>query len=140
VAALAAAEGVDLEFRALNLCELRSTLTEAALIAHRPGPKVVTARHLADATDAPSRERLWRACEMMLRGGGRLYVEFLVSRGKDDPFAKDEHLRVLPIRRVVQQLQQRGATIVKRTTNTVSESPEITRGHRIGRVVAEWQR
>ncbi len=139
VAALAADEPVDLEFRAMNLCELRSVLAGSARIAHLPGPKVVLARHIADATDTPSRQRLWRACEMMLRGGGRLYLEFLVTRGKDDPFARKEHLRALPVDLVVGELESRGATVTSRKVRRV-DSPGATVGHRIGRLVVEWQR
>jgi hypothetical protein len=139
VAELAATEDVDLEFRTMNLCELRSVLTESARVAHVPGPKVVTARHVADATDRVGRGYLWRACEMMLRGGGRLYVEILVGRGEDDPFARENHLRTLSVRRVVDELEARGATIVSRTM-TKHESPDVTTGHRTGRLVAEWQR
>jgi hypothetical protein len=139
VAELAATEDVDLEFRTMNLCELRSVLTESARVAQVPGPKVVTARHVADATDRVGRGYLWRACEMMLRGGGRLYVEILVGRGEDDPFARENHLRTLSVRRVVDELEARGATIVSRTM-TKHESPDVTTGHRTGRLVAEWQR
>ncbi len=38
VARLAETEDVDLEFRTMNLCELRSVLTESARVAHLPGP------------------------------------------------------------------------------------------------------
>ncbi|NUS51447.1 MAG: methyltransferase domain-containing protein, partial [Nocardioidaceae bacterium] len=112
VAAIAEDEDVDLEFRHLNLCELRSVLAQAARLARDPGRTVVTVRHVAEATDRPSRERMWRACEMLLRGGGRLYVEVLVGRGKGDPFARREHLRTLPLRLVVQELKARGARVV----------------------------
>ena len=39
VAELAATEDVDLEFRTMNLCELRSVLTESARVAQRPRPQ-----------------------------------------------------------------------------------------------------
>lgn len=138
-AALAAADDVDLDFRTMNLCELRSVLTESARVADLPGRKVVTARNIADATNTVGRGYLWRACEMMLRGGGRLYLEFVVSRGKDDPFTRVNHLRTLPVRLVVNELRARGATIVSRAV-TRDQSPGVTTGHRIGRMVVEWQR
>jgi hypothetical protein len=138
-AALAAADDVDLDFRTMNLCELRSVLTESARVADLPGRKVVTARNIADATNTVGRGYLWRACEMMLRGGGRLYLEFAVSRGKDDPFTRVNHLRTLPVRLAVHELRARGATVVSRTV-TRDQSPGVTTGHRIGRMVVEWQR
>ena len=139
VRAIAASEGVDLEFRMMNLCELRSVLAHGARVARTPGEKVILARHIADATDTPSRHRLWRACEMMLSGGGRLYLEFLVTRGVNDPFARSNHLRTLPVRRVVRELESRGATIVSRKVRK-ADSPGAGKGHRIGRLVVEWQR
>jgi hypothetical protein len=138
VAALAARMHVDLAFRSMNLCELRSTLAESARIAHQPGRKVVTARHIADATNREGRLHLWRACEMMLRGGGRLYVEFLTHRGRDDAFASEQHLRPLPMARVVEELESRGATVVARRQTRVAR-PDRAR-HRIGRLVVEWHR
>jgi SAM-dependent methyltransferase len=142
VAALARAEGVDLELRHLNLCELRSTLAESARVARRPGPRVVTARHVADATDRVGRQHLWRACEMMLRDGGRLYLELLVARG-DGEFAKQQHVHALSLGKVVEELEARGGRILGRSrrlgtrqgtgSGTGSESK-----HRIARMVVEW--
>ena len=139
VGAIAASEGVDLEFRMLNLCELRSVLAHGARVARTPGEKVILARHIADATDTPSRHRLWRICEMMLSGGGRLYLEFLVTRGVNDPFARSNHLRTLPVRLVVRELESRGATVVSRKVRK-ADSPGAGTGHRIGRLVVEWKR
>src|SRR5205823_1297042 len=132
VAGLAAQEDVDLEFRAMNLCELRSVLAESARIARLPGRTVVTARHIADATDKVGRAHLWRAREMMLRGGGRLYLEVLTARG-DDTFARDQRLRTLPVRQVAREAEGRGATVVHKR--------QLHQGrHTIGRLVVEWQR
>jgi len=139
VARVAATERVDLEFRGMNLCELRSVLAESARVARLPGRKVVTARNIAEATDRVGRAHLWRACEMMLRGGGRLYLEFMLDRGQDDPFASRNHLHRLLMRTVVEELEGRGATIVLRRSRR-EQSPNSTVGHRIGRLVVEWQR
>ncbi|MFL6135752.1 MAG: class I SAM-dependent methyltransferase [Nocardioidaceae bacterium] len=139
VARLAANEPVDLEFRGMNLCELRSVLTESARVAWLPGRKVVTARNIAEATDRVGRAHLWRACEMMLRGGGRLYLEFMIDRGKGDPFARRNHLHRLTMRTVVEELESRGATVVSRSSAR-HKRPGSTVGHRIGRLVVEWQR
>ncbi|MEP7090895.1 MAG: hypothetical protein ABI776_12400 [Nocardioidaceae bacterium] len=140
VATLAAGEDVDLEFRVMNLVELRSVLSQSARVARTPGPRVVTARNIADATDRVGRGYLWRACEMMLRGtGGRLYLEFLTSRHRDDQFAHREHLRPLSVRRVVDELESAGATVVSRRHKHVA-GPDSRVGHRIGRLVVAWQR
>jgi SAM-dependent methyltransferase len=73
---LAAADGLHLDVRPLNLTEWRSVLAEGALLARRPGPKVVLASHLVDATSAPGREGLVRLCSMAMRDGGRLLADF----------------------------------------------------------------
>jgi SAM-dependent methyltransferase len=139
VARLAALEGVDLELRNMNLCELRSVLCEGARLARLPGRTVVTARNVAEATDRVGRAHLWRACEMMLSGGGRLYLELLLSRRRDDDtFARREHLHPLPMGRVVAELEGRGATVVARR-HAHESGPDGT-GHRIGRLVVEWRR
>ncbi len=138
VAELASGEDVDLELRPMNLCELRSVLAESARLARTPGPRVVTVRHVAEATDRVGRAHLWRACEMLLRDGGRLYLEVLVGPG-DDGFAREQHLRPLALSRVVGELQARGATVRSRRQSRVS-GPDHRSGHRIGRLVAEWRR
>ena len=138
VAELAAAEGVDLTFRDMNLSELRSTLAQGARVAQQPGPRVVTARHIADATDRVGRAHLWRACDMMLRGGGRLYVEVLTDRGTDDSFAREQHLRPVPMRRVLRELEGHGATVLSHRQTRAR--PHSRAGHRIGRLVVEWRR
>lgn len=139
VAELAAKQDIDLEFREFNLTELRSVLAQSARIAHLPGPKVVTGRYIADATDKTGRAHLWRASEMMLRGGGRLYLEFLVRRGVGDTFGRKNHLRTLPVDLVVAELEGRGATIVSRNVRQEDGGP-AKGGRRIGRLVVEWHR
>ena len=75
-------EGLDLETRYLNLTEWRSVLAEGAWLARRPGPKVVLARHVVDATSGFGREALARLCSMALRDGGRLVAEFYLPSSK----------------------------------------------------------
>ena len=75
----------------------------------------------------------------MLSGGGRLYLELLLSRRRDDDtFARREHLHPLPMGRVVAELEGRGATVVARR-HAHESGPDGT-GHRIGRLVVEWRR
>ena len=140
-AALAREEQLNLEFRPANLVELRSVLAEGARLARQPGRTVVTARHVADATDRVGRSHLWRLAEMALAGGGgRLYLEFLVSRRRSgDSFARREHLRPLVLARVVEDLESHGATVVAKR-HAQQSGPGDASGHRIGRLVVEWQR
>ncbi len=134
-ARIATAEDLPLDFGAINLCELRSMLSQGARLALEPGPRVVTARHLADATDKVGRANLWRVSEMLLRDGGTLYLEFLNTRGDNDPFARQHHLKPLSAEPVEEALRERGATIVSRK---VIRDGETSR--RICRMVVAWQR
>ena len=133
-AAIAAGEGLPLELRTMNLLELRSVLAEGALEAYAPGTKVVTARHLADATNKVGREHLWRLASMMLRGGGRFYLEFLVDRGREDPFARHNHLRTLRPRSVEAELRRHGANILKSKIRSGADT-----GRRTCRMVVAWE-
>jgi SAM-dependent methyltransferase len=134
VAEIASDEQLPVEFRHANLCELRSVLAESARVAHTPGAKMLTARHVAEATDKVGRNNLWRAAGLMLRGGGRLYLEFLVQRGNGDGFARRHHLRTLPVRLVERELAKHRATVVSRKVIEDGDS-----GRRVCRMVVEWQ-
>jgi hypothetical protein len=141
VGKVAADEGVDLTFDDLNLVSVRSTLAQAARAARLPGPRVVTARHLADATTRGGRENLWRAARMICGDGGRLYLEVLVRRNRRDTFGRQHHLRALPLRQVVDELEATGARIVARESFALGKDPARPgSGRRIGRLVVEWHR
>jgi hypothetical protein len=137
VAAVASAEGLDLTVREVNLLSLRSTLAEGARLAHTPGRRVVVARHLADATVASGRAGAWRVCEMALRDGGRLYLEFWShGTGRRD---EGQLLASVPTATVVAELEQRGAVIVSREETQV-ESADGRPARTRARLVAQWQR
>lgn len=115
----AAAEGWPVEFLPLNLYELRSALGSAALLAARPGPRVVVARHLVDTLAPRGRRNLWRVADMLTRGGGTLHLEFLAQRGGDG-FARTR--RVQPVRppKIAAELTALGATVVERKVLAVT--------------------
>lgn len=80
---VAADEGLDLSVRQLNLTDRRVWLTEGALAANAPRPRVVLARHLLDSTSFEGLQGFVRFCSMSLRGGGVVLAEF-VPRGELD--------------------------------------------------------
>ena len=138
-ARIAERRNLPVEFRFFNLAELRSVLGGSARIAHTPGPRIVTARHLVDTTGEIGRANLWRAVEMMLRDGGRCYVEFLVRGGRGEDFVRANLLKPLPMQQVVSELVARGAQVVHDEVQQIRN--ESTRGsRRIGRLVVEWNR
>jgi hypothetical protein len=137
----AEAEGHDLTVREVNLLSLRSVLAEGARLAHAPGPRVVVARHVVDATVAPGRSGAWRLCEMALRDGGRHYLEFWVGEGRR--LREGQLLAAVPADVVAAELEQRGAVIVHREETTVqaaSEDSGRTVERTVARWVAQWQR
>jgi hypothetical protein len=135
----AAAEGLQLAVREVNLLSLRSTLAEGARLAHLSGPPVVVARNLVNATVRDGRAGAWRLCEMALRGGGRLYLEF--GSGEARPRREGQLLAAVPTDQVVTELEDRGAVIVHREEIRQDKaSGETGRpGERtVARLVAQW--
>ncbi|WP_181642176.1 methyltransferase domain-containing protein, partial [Nocardioides massiliensis] len=138
LAARAASEGVPAEFGSFNLLELRSVLGYGARAARLEGRRAVTARHVADATDAWGRRNLWRYASMALHEGGNLYLEFLVQPGGDG--RGREHLRTLPVGLVVEELEACGARIRHHEVLEVPPVDASGQPRRTGRLVATWER
>jgi SAM-dependent methyltransferase len=143
--------GLPAEFHTFNLLELRHVLGWGALLAREPGPRVVLARHVADATDSTGRAHLWRFSEMVLRDGGRLYLELLMPGG-GARFARQNFLKPLDPDVVVDELAARGATVLHREEldsegRGKTEQPEPSKqptaresdGRRTCRMVVQWQ-
>ena len=63
-------------FDNLNLYDLRDVLTRGALVARdRSRGKAIYARELLETLDPDGAENFWRFAGMVLRGGGRAYLE-----------------------------------------------------------------
>ena len=67
----------------MNLCELRSVLTESARVAHGRGRTVVTAQHVADATDKVGPQLSVAGVRDDAPWRGQLYLQVLTARGDD---------------------------------------------------------
>jgi len=137
----AVSEGHDLTVREVNLLSLRSVLAEGARLAHSAGPRVVLARHVVDATTPAGRAGAWRLCEMALRDGGQLYLEFWAGDGRR--LHEGQLLAAVPTAQVVAELEARGAVIVHREEQQVErvpDTPEGSTGRTVARLVAQWQR
>lgn len=141
-----AAENLPVQYLPLNLLELRSALSTGAMLANLPGRRVLTARHLVDALDSRGRENLFRTAQMMMREGGRLYLEFLTRRGDDQtggPF-----LTPLQPKRVRAELEAAGLRVVHRELLLASpgSAPRPGSGSseagasQLCRMVAQWDR
>ncbi len=96
----AAARGWPARYEWANLTDLRSVLATGARLSREPGPVVVTARHVADATNARGREHLLRLARMAAGPEGTLYLQ-VVAEGAEavppglEPLAAAELLRVV---------------------------------------------
>jgi len=131
-------EDLDLTVRELNLLSLRSWLAEGTRLAHTPGPRTVVARHLVDALTAPARDNAWRLCDMALRDGGRLYLEF--RTGAPAPRAEGDLLAPVAVETVTAELAAHGAVIVHREDTHETRASGGEPGRPVSRLVAEWRR
>jgi len=143
VAAAAAQEGGLAHYLYLNLLEMRSVLSTGALLARRPGPRVVLGRHLVDALTVAGRHHFFRLVDMTLREGGDLHLEFLCGRG-NDRYAGRNHLRTRQPDRIAAELERAGGTVRERSI-LLASAPETARGgdvvpSKICRMVATWDR
>jgi len=129
-------KGFDFEVYELNLNSIRSWMSEGVRLSHLGGPRVIMARHLIDAQSNVARQATWRLCEMALRQGGRLYLDF-VSAGTPEQVG-DAILTPVRADAVERALTARGATIVHRE-DFISENKSGQSGRTTTRMVAQWQ-
>jgi SAM-dependent methyltransferase len=115
----AAKKGLRARFEWMNLDELRSVLVMGAILSRRPGPRVVLARHVLEATDAVGRENLLRLAKMVTRGSGRLYLQTRAS----DPEARRAGLPPLATDRFLAQVEALGGAVVGRHDLDQHEQP-----------------
>ena len=72
-------------------------------MARVDGPRVMIARHTADATSRFGRKSLARFASMSLRGGGRLYLDVWTGPGKTP-----DRLRAVPLDQVARDADRPG--------------------------------
>ncbi|MCW2785936.1 MAG: Methyltransferase type 11 [Marmoricola sp.] len=128
----AAAEGLALEVGNLNLNSIRSWMVEAAHLSHTFVPQVVLARHLIDAASPAARRAAWRLCDLALRGGGRLYLEFYTGG------EREQLVRPIAAAKVIDELAAYGAVIVHRE-DLIEQTASGEPGRPTTRLVAQWQ-
>jgi SAM-dependent methyltransferase len=131
-------EDLDLTVRDLNLLSLRSWLAEGSRLAHTPGPRTILGRHLVDALVPPARDNAWRLCDMALRDGGRLYLEF--RTGAPTPRTEGDLLAAVDVDTVTAELAAHGAVIVHREDTHETRASGGEPGRPVSRLVAEWRR
>ncbi|RZI82501.1 MAG: hypothetical protein EOO67_17925, partial [Microbacterium sp.] len=108
----AAQDGLALEVHNLNLNSIRSWMSEAVHLSHAFVPRVIVARHLIDAASPEARRAAWRLCDLALRTGGRLYLEFYTGG------PRKELVRPIAAEKVIEELTALGAVIEHREDMT----------------------
>jgi hypothetical protein len=126
-----------LTFQVFNLLELRHVVSLSATLARLPGPRVVMARHLLDAVGPRARANLWRTGASVLREpGDRLYVEFCTRAGSDG-YADQNRVSVRSPARMVRELEEAGATVLRRRLLLTSPDRPAA-SSQVCRIVATW--
>ena len=144
-ARLARREKLPAEFTAMNLYDLRDVLTRGALIARdRQHEKAVYARGLLEALDADGQDNFWRFAKMVLRGGGRAYLEGQTLSRRDAAEWRAEHgggkLRPVDPRLVEGRATQAGGRVVHREGWLAAGAAASGGAPARWRMMVEWPR
>ena len=107
---------LPLEFGAMNLLETRHVLSYGARVGATPGRRLVLARHVVDALPRMGRDNVWRFLQLALTGGGRAYLDFLVSPADEDRWAQRHLLNPVDPDEVVAGVEARGGRVVTSRT------------------------
>jgi SAM-dependent methyltransferase len=135
----AARKGLPARFEWMNLDELRSVLVMGAVLSRKPGPRIVFARHVLEATDAVGRENLLRLAKMVTRGSGRLYLQMRDS----GPESRRAGLPPLALERFRSQVEGLGGTVLEEHHLDQHEQPvagPTAAATSISRWVVTWDR
>jgi SAM-dependent methyltransferase len=119
--------GAEVRFQRLNVYESREVLTYAALQAHERRRTEIYSRLLVDTLRDDARSNLWTYARMVLRGGGRLYLEFTAavegpaagtpgrtSEGKGAAGAEQPPRRRVDPATIVAEIEARGGLVEHR--------------------------
>jgi SAM-dependent methyltransferase len=113
-------KNLDATFAWMNLTELRSVLATGATLSRAPGPRVVLARHVVEATDRNGRDNLFRFAKMVTRGSGRLYLQL---RATQRGATGSPDVPRLDLNRLRTQLTARGGRVVEDVGLDAREQP-----------------
>ncbi|HXH80457.1 class I SAM-dependent methyltransferase [Nocardioides sp.] len=138
-------QGWPLELRTMNLLELRHVLSWGALLASRPGPRTVLARHLIDSTSTYGVDNFWRLVSMVLRPGDRVHLEFLTEEIEDRE-GRPSLTRALDVAAVSADVVGRGGVVTDRV-DLVGQAIDYGYGEELSkgmswrscRLEVEWQ-
>ena len=133
--ACASARACPPAFLWANLTELRSVLVTGALLARQPGPRVVLARHVADATDATGRAHLLRLARMVAGRSGRLYLQVQTAR---TPGNGERGVKTLDVEPCSRRCADLGGRVLERHRHRRRRGRRRARLRRRHRPSADW--
>lgn len=125
--------GLPVAMQLRNLESLRETLSAAALLARTARPQLVYGRFLLHAISDDARAQFLRLASMLLRGGGRCYLEFRTPADAQLPKEfGDRYRNYLDPDQVAAEARARGAAVVHCEAGTGlaafrSEDPHVAR-------------
>ena len=131
-------QGLPASFMWANLTELRSVMVTGALLARQPGPRVVLARHVADATDATGRAHLLRLARMVAGRSGRLYLQVQIAR---TPGEGERGVKALDVDALLTQVADLGGRVLERhdlADDEGDDAPDSSSAPTICRLVITW--
>ncbi|MGI8645482.1 MAG: hypothetical protein ACR2JD_04075, partial [Nocardioides sp.] len=82
---------VPVKFQPLNLYDLRDVLTRGVLVCRKVPQRSLYARRLLESLDPDGQDNFWRLAGMLLRGGGRAYLEGQAAAPRDRAEWRSEH-------------------------------------------------
>ena len=133
-ARLVARAGTPASFEWMSLTELRSVMSTGVALAREPGPKIMLARHVADATNDYGRANLLRLARMSL-GDGRLYLQVAGGpAGSRTPYG----VRPLRVPELLEQIAGARGRVVSCEELADEESADPQEPSTSYRLVVQW--
>ncbi len=123
----------------INLYDTREVLALGTTLAWADDATDVYCRFTLDAIEEVGRDNVLRLASMALRRGGHLYLEFRTLRDRRRPHHFEHPRNFLDPRAVVRAIEERGGTVVERTSGTGLAPFEDEDPH-VCRIVASWAR
>lgn len=116
--------GVPARFQWGNLSELRSVLVTGAQLVREDGPRIMMARHVADATNAAGRDHLLRLAKMVTRDSGRFYLDVTTGAAARGAEAGVRGVRLV---RFLAHVESLGGQVESQSDVSEPEGAEVTR-------------
>jgi hypothetical protein len=139
---VAARGGARVTTHAFSLDDLRDVLTLGAQLSRRTGEQAVVARGLVEALTPDSTESFFTFCSMVLRAGGRAYLEGVARTPRDAHAWQVRHesgrIRSLDPARVADQAVASGGRIVSRAGFDDAARAVRTGSPATWRMTVEW--